>query len=199
MSSGEEKAWSLLRSLDPKDVCRNAMVGFNELSNVYMMKSFGMELSIDTRNHSIYTDAAAGDLLLKRLGYFSILSILWYLTSAKNIPLSGRLVKPVNLKGGQIFFRGTHVLPLDNLAMRYAHDADGFLQKGRSLGGRSLNYGDAAVELCPFPRIPVVVILWIEDEEFPPRADLLFDSSCEVHLALDILWSTAMKSLLIMM
>ena len=199
MSSGEEKAWNILRELDPADVCRNAMVGFDNLSGLYLIKSFGMDLSIDPKTNSIHTDAPEGDLLLKKLGYFSVLSILWYMTSARDIPLSNRLVQPANLKGGHIFFRGTHVLPLDKLALRYTHDAEAFLKRGAALGGRQLNYGDASVQLFPFPRIPVVIILWRGDEEFPPRADLLFDSTCELHLALDILWSTAMKSLLIML
>ena len=199
MSSGEEKAWSILRDLDPAEVCRNARAGFDDATGLYLLKSFGMDISIDPKKKEIYTDAPEGDLLLKRLGYFSVLSVLWYMTSAKNIPLSGRLVQPVNLKGGHIFFRGTHVLPLDKLASRYGKDAAGFLKRGRDLGGKQLSYGDASVELCPFPRIPVALILWQEDEEFPSRADILFDSTCELHLALDILWSTAMKSLLIML
>jgi hypothetical protein len=61
-----------------------------------------------------------------------------------------------------------------------------------------LNYGDASLKLYPFPRLPVVIILWEEDDEFSPRVDILFDSTCEFHLALDILWSAAMESLLIM-
>ena len=199
MSSGEEKAWNILRELNPADVCRNAMVAFDNLSGLYLMKSFGMDLSIDPKTNNIFTEAPEGDLLLKKLGYFSVLSILWYMTTARDIPLSKRLVQPVNLKGGHIFFRGTHVLPLDKLASRYTHDTEAFLKRGVALGGRQLDYGDASVELFPFPRIPVVLILWRGDEEFSPRADLLFDSSCELHLALDILWSTAMKSLLIMM
>ena len=79
----------------------------------------------------------------------------------------------------------------------------GMIPEGFSGGGETwgmpVKYGDAAVQLFPFPRIPVVIILWREDEEFQARTDLLFDSSCEFHLALDILWSTAMESLLIMM
>ena len=116
-----------------------------------------------------------------------------------DIPLTGRLVQPVNVKGGDIFFRGTHVLPLDKLALKYGNDKTGFLKRGTDLGGMQMNYGDASVKLFPFPRLPVVIILWQEDDEFPSRADILFDSTCEFHLALDILWSTAMESLLIMM
>ncbi|MDH4233435.1 MAG: DUF3786 domain-containing protein [Nitrospirota bacterium] len=199
MSSGEDKAWKILRGLHPEDVCKNAAVEYDHATGMYLLKSFGMDIYVDKHNERIYSDAPDADLLLGRLGYFSILSILFYLTSAKDIPLSGKLLQPVNLKGGHIFFRGTHVLPLEKLASKYGNDADGFLKRGRELGGKELNYGDAAVQLFPFPRIPVVIILWREDEEFPPRMDILFDSTCEFHLALDILWSIAMKSLLIMM
>ena len=162
------------------------------------MKSFGMDISVDPGGKRIYSDAPEAGLLLDRLGYFSRLSILFYLTSAKNIPLSGRLVQPVNLKGGQVFFRGTHVLPLDKLALKYGSDAKSFIKRGTDLGGSQMDYGDASLQLFPFPRIPVVIILWLEDEEFPARTDLLFDSTCELHMALDILWSTAMKSLLML-
>jgi len=199
MSSGEEKAWEILRGLDPPGVCRNAQIAFDNASGLYLLRSFGMDISIDPHNKRIQCDADEGPLLLDKLGYFSRLSILWYLTGAKEIPLSGRLVQPENLKGGQIFFRGTHILPLDKLASRYGKDTEGFIKRAERLGGRRLAHGDTSIELFPFPRMPVALILWGEDEEFPARADLLFDSTCQLHLALDVLWSTAMKSILIMM
>jgi len=199
MSSGEEKAWNILRDLKPECVCRNAMVSFDDASGIYLLRSFGMDLSVDPENKNIYSEAPYSDLLLNRLGYFSRLSIPIYLTSAMDIPLTGRLVQPGNVKGGNIFFRGTHVLPLDKLALKYGNDKAGFVKRGTDLGGMQMNYGDASVKLFPFPRLPVVIILWEEDDEFPPRTDILFDSTCEFHLALDILWSTAMESLLIMM
>ncbi|MBI3593004.1 MAG: DUF3786 domain-containing protein, partial [Nitrospirae bacterium] len=46
---------------------------------------------------------------------------------------------------------------------------------------------------------PVALILWAADEEFPSRVDLLFDSTCELQLPLDIIWSIAMMSLLLML
>ncbi len=49
------------------------------------------------------------------------------------------------------------------------------------------------------PKIPVTLILWLQDEEFPARADLLFDSSCELHVPIDIIWSIAMMSTLVML
>jgi hypothetical protein len=57
----------------------------------------------------------------------------------------------------------------------------------------------SSLKLLPMPRIPVAIILWLEDEEFPPRAVLLLDSTCELQLPLDIIWSIAMMSVLVTM
>ncbi len=103
------------------------------------------------------------------------------------------------MKGGEMFFRGSHVLPLGGIAERYTNDPGGFTAKGKDLQAEILTYGDASLRLFPLPRVPVVLILWTGDEEFPPRADLLFDSTCEFHIPLDIIWSVAMMSILIMM
>jgi hypothetical protein len=59
--------------------------------------------------------------------------------------------------------------------------------------------GDASIKLFPLPRIPVVLTLWLEDEEFPAGADLFFDSTCDLQLPTDIIWSIAMMSILIML
>ena len=133
MSSGEEKTWNNLRDLKTPDVCKNAMVSFDDLSGIYLLKSFGMDLSVAPENKSIYSEAPYADLLLNRLGYFSRLSTPFYLTSAMDIPLTGRLVHPGNVKGGDIFFRGTHVLPLDKLALKYGNDKAGFLKGEQTL------------------------------------------------------------------
>jgi hypothetical protein len=199
MSPGEEKAWSILLELEPEEVCRNAKAVFDEKSRLYRLESFGMNLSISPAERSIGSSSQGSDLLLQRLGYFANLSTVWYMVGARDIPFSGNLVNPLNLRGGQLFFRGTHVLPLDKISLRYSGNLEGFLKRGKELGAQQAAYGDASLVLFPFPRVPVYVIIWKEDEEFPARSDLLFDSSCEHHLALDMLWSTAMMSLLILL
>ena len=60
-----------------------------------------------------------------------------------------------------------------------------------------VRYGDAAIVLFPLPKVPTTMILWVEDDEFPARADLLFDATCTAHLPLDVLWSVAMMSVLL--
>ena len=62
-------------------------------------------------------------------------------------------------------------------------------------GGSQLDYGDMSLELLPFPRAPVVLIVWTGDEEFPSNASLLLDRRCTAHLPIDVLWSTAMTAI----
>jgi hypothetical protein len=199
MSSGIPKGWEMLIEREPPSICKKALAGFDETAGLYILKSFGMDILISLRHKTISGTAPESTILLQRLGYFSQPAILWYLMSAKDIPLAGQLIKPVNLKGGQLFFRGTHELPLNKIAERYCHDTSEFLARGKRLGAEVLQYGDASVRLFPLPRVPVIILLWEADDEFPARADLLFDASCEHHLPLDMIWSTAMMSLLLML
>jgi hypothetical protein len=199
LSSGEEKAWEILRGLDPFDVCRNASVSFDEKDKSYILRSFCIDFSVIPEEKIIKSSTCQGETIIKKYGYFFIHSCLWYLINAKDIPLTERLIKPVNIKGGEMFFRGSHVLPLDNMAKKYGDDKEAFIKRGEELCAEVLEYGDASLKLLPMPRIPVTLILWLEDEEFPPRADLLLDSSCELQLPLDILWSIAMLSMLVML
>lgn len=199
MSTGEEKIWEALAGLDPKEVCRRTDVTFDPSSGHYLLKSFGRDFSVSSLEKKIANQAADGEVFLKRLGYFFRLSVMGYLAVAKNVALTGRLLNPVNMKSGQLFFRGSHVLPLEKIAEKYGRDREGFLKRGDELRGERLGHGDASMKLSPLPRVPVVLILWMEDDEFPARADLLFDSSCEVQMPIDVIWSVAMLSSLAML
>lgn len=197
-TSGIEKAWQELAELDPRDVEKRALVEW--AGSAYLLKCLGMDFSIRTGERKMEGRSPEAEAVIKRYGYFFSHSALWYLVLAKDIALTGRHVKPEGLKGGDVFFRGTHVLPLGGLAGKYGSDREGFISRAASLGGKPLeNFGDAAAELHPLPKLPVTLMLWLGDEEFPPRADLLLDSSCELQLPLDIIWSASMLSVLSML
>ena len=195
--SGEEKAWEMILDIDPVDVCRRANVTYNRDTASYLLKSFGFEFSISPRGREIKNLSEKGKILATRLAYFFNHSVLSYLLNAKEIPLSGRLIKPENIRGGEFFFQGSHMLPLDKVAEKYGNGKEGFITRGQELSGRLLGYGDASFELLPLPRVPVTLILWLTDEEFPARLDILFDSTCEIQVPIDIIWSIGMMSILL--
>lgn len=197
---GEAKAWELLAALDPEEVCRNAAVSYDNERAVYTVRSFGMEVEVSPADKTITTSSPHRDLVLGKLKDYARLSVLWYLVNAKDIPLTERLIKPVDIKGGQRFSAGTHLLPLDRIAEKYGTDKEGFLRRGREFGAERLAYGDVSLRLFPVPRVPVTLILWLEDEEYPPRVDLLLDSTCNHQIASsDIIWAMALTSTLVML
>ncbi|HTG02329.1 MAG TPA: DUF3786 domain-containing protein [Nitrospirota bacterium] len=196
---GENKAWDTLSMLDPGVVSRDALVEYNAASHAYLVRSFGMTFEITPASRSISSSDGGCDILLGGLGLYFRPSALWYLISAKNIAATSRFVKPSEIRGGDIFSRGAHVLPLDSVAEKFGKDRDAFVDTGLRRGGaKALLGGDASVLLYPFPRIPVLLSLWLQDDEFPARADIFFDSTCIFHLPTDVLWSTAMLTVALM-
>ncbi|MBF0345478.1 MAG: DUF3786 domain-containing protein [Nitrospirae bacterium] len=200
--AGEHKRWDKLVTLTPSDVCQRAVVDYYEVKEAYILNSLGRQYQFTPKDRQIVPYGAErieADLLLSRFGDFFRLSSLWYLTGTKDIPLTQRLVPPEDLKEGQMFFKASHALPLNKLAAKFGADKEGFIQKGTALGGETMTFGDASIKLFPYPRIPIVLILWLVDDEFPARVSLLFDSSCEFHLPLDMNWTAAMMCVLMML
>ncbi len=196
---GEAKAWELLAARDPRDVCARAKADFSPTQGSYTIGVLGCPVVVTPAARTMSGSCAESDVILTKSAYFSRLSILLYLIGAQNIPPAGRLVRPSDLKARQIYLQGSHVLPLDQVAARFARDVDGFLRQAARFGGEPRVYGDAGAELRPLPRLPVTLVLWREDDEFPANCDLLFDATCEEHVPADILWSIAMLCVKVML
>ena len=199
MTGAEELAWEKILSLEQDDVCRRAIATCDAAGGSFHLACFAADITVTPSARKISSRSLTGQFLLHDLKFYSRIAVLYYLIGAKDIPLAGELVKPASLDGGLIFESGTHVLPTGNLAARFGSDSSAFVRRGLELGGERYDHADAAVRLHPFPRMPVYLFLWHEDEEFPARADILFDASCKQHLPTDILWSTAVISLLMML
>lgn len=198
-ADGEDHAWQKIAISVPAEVCRRTGASFDEDSGTYVLNVFNASVAIHPGHREIRGTGGQSDLLLGKLPHYSRLSILWYLVQAQDIPSSGNLIHPRELNGGLIFIQGSHMLPLDKLALRYHGDMRGFLNTGETLGGERREFGDASIMLYPFPRIPVLLVLWGKEEEFPARAQLLLDATCSQHLPTDIIWSTAIMSIMVML
>lgn len=198
-AGNELKAWEQLATLRTGDVIRTARVAFDAASDCYTLRSFGKDFAISLKERTITSLVPQGTLPLEQQSDFFQYSILWYLVNAKEIDATGRLVNLQNIRGGDIFSKGSHVLPLEKVAHRYGNDKAGFLARGIALGAEVLTIADASLRLYPLPRLPVTLTLWLADDEFPARADLLLDSTGELQAPTDIIWSMATMSVLIML
>ena len=181
---GEEKAWEKLSGLRPQEVCAGAKAAYDASSGTYAITAFGVDFVVSPAERTISSDNPHAALFLDRYKDFFRLALLWHMTSAKDIPATGRLIRPLDVKGGQRFFTGTHVLPLDRIHEKYGRNKMGFIERGVKFGAEVADFGDAAIRLYPLPRVPVTMILWLEDEEFPARATLFFDSTVDFQISL---------------
>ena len=199
MAEVAEKAqspvWDALCAAPPDDVCARAAVTYDPALPGYRCLMLGQPILVDVARRKIESETPLGRLMLERHECFSQLSVLHYLAYARGVPSAGRFVTPAELISGQIYLRGSHILPTDQVAAKFGTAPDRFRDRGRQFGGERLDYGDAAVRLLPLPRLAVAIVLWVGDDEFPARANFLLDAACERQVAPDVVWAVAMLTL----
>lgn len=122
--------------------------------------------------------------------YFSLFTVHYLLTATER-DLKGEWVSEKDIPGGAAFFRGPHEIPTHLIVRGFGNNLDAFRQRCTGLGGTPLDMGDAAFTFDITPRIPVAVLYWIGDDEFPAEAKILYDRSIQHHLALDIIYALA--------
>ena len=178
-----------LAALDPADVCRRSTAEWDDATSTYRLKVLCRTAVVDAAGRSVTwaEGSNAGASLTLELA----LAALFFLIKAEVCEPSGEWVSEKQLEGGLYLFQGTHQLPLQLISTRFGDDREGFLASGAALGGRPVEGGDAAIELPALPRVPVLVQLWRGDDEFPAEAKMLFDSTIDRHLPLDVIYGLA--------
>lgn len=171
-----DRARAKLSQLDPEEIAKNKKVTWQPEKGL---------LSLPSLNEVYYVTFPAGGVSTP-LGEpvdprFQVL-ILHYLLGPGS-GLRGQWISFKELPGGLIYqqpFYGRAVLPL---IRTFGPRPANLLQAGVALGGRQVNQGDAAIEINSFPLLPVRLIIWAGDEEFPPSGTILFDASAPEMLA----------------
>ena len=177
--AGRERYWAELRAMDPQEVCQRAQI--DHQNGCYRVRFLNETGIIDPEAEKVF---AEGDS--EKEADYSLLALL-YLLRVQDIPLEKKWISEKGLRGGVLFFQGPHALPTEGLADRFGGDALGFLKAAAKIGGRSVNFGDAAAEFTVLPRIPLVCVLWLQDDEFPAQINYLFDASTSDQLPLDVI------------
>ncbi|TYO97750.1 DUF3786 domain-containing protein [Desulfallas thermosapovorans] len=114
--------------------------------------------------------------------------ILQYLTQCNGLPPRGTWISFLELPQGihhYVPFLKDACQPISNIL---SDDPNLFMQRAASLGGRPIKMGDAAALIPAFPKLPLAVAIWQGDDEFPAKANILFDSIAPHHLTTAALW-----------
>jgi hypothetical protein len=181
-----EDLWNTLREMSVADVEKRSLSEYNPETQSYRLKILDRDYEISPTNKSVWpVDPQTSTLP----DFFQQLAAVNYLIGAKAIPLTGMWVTETQFPSGPLFFRGLHKMPAYELEEAFGHNKDGFITRALSFGGKSVDGGDYAFEFFFFPRLPVKLILWLADVEFPARMTFLFDQSANQHFQLDGLWA----------
>jgi len=117
------------------------------------------------------------------IGTFSLkLLTVLYLANTDGAPPSGEWLAYRDLPGGRFYEPVVKRSIEEPLASRFGADQEGFLRACDALSGRVEGFGDVSCSFALFPHVRVAVIVWLGDEEFPARAQLLFDANSTHHL-----------------
>ncbi len=111
--------------------------------------------------------------------------ILHYLIHASGSPLGTGLVPYEDVPGCRSYLPVFERRVVKPLIAAFGFSRDAFIEAGRALGGRQEEYGNASVTLAAFPRLPITLILWEGDEDFPPSVKVLFDKSIHTYVPLE--------------
>lgn len=111
--------------------------------------------------------------------------LLDYLRRADGTTPSKEWLAFRELPEGQFYYRAFQGYSGDSLVRAFGNDLEGFERAAVALGGEPLTLGDAAFAFRVLPRIWLAVVYWRGDEEFAPRATVLFDAAASHYLPTD--------------
>lgn len=183
----EKVHYQELAQQDPQEVCRRAGCRYDKARQCYTLPVWGEEFAVYPQACRLEQTSANKQPMHE---YFPLFA-LHYLLTAKEKAISREWVSEKDIPGGEGFFRGPHTIPTHQVADRYNQDPGGFAEYCRLLQGTPLDLADTAFSFIITPRIPVAVLCWHGDEDFPPESKLLYDRSIGDHLALDIIFALA--------
>jgi len=109
--------------------------------------------------------------------------VLHYLTLAKGVPISNKLIAFKELPEGASYFPTFSKRSIEPLIAHFGQQPHRLIAAAERLGGHAVDYGDVAVTINGFSRVPVTIVLWQGDEEFPPRGNILFDATISDYLS----------------
>ena len=109
--------------------------------------------------------------------------ILHYLIQAKGTPISNKTIAYKELPEGTSYFPTFSKRAIQPLVTHFGKEPHRLLDVAGILDGKKADYGDVAVTINAFSQVPITLVLWQGDEEFPPESNIIFDSTISDYLS----------------
>jgi hypothetical protein len=110
------------------------------------------------------------------------LLILHYFLRAKGSLLSQKQITYKELAGGGSYYPTFYKRAVKPVVGCFGNRPEALIRAAGRMGGRQVEYGDTAVTIDAFNRVPLTWVLWTGDAELPAEGSILFDSTIADYL-----------------
>lgn len=110
---------------------------------------------------------------------------LYYFQTADGTRLADRWISYRELPNGMFYVHAFQGYSGTRLVKAFENDLARFREAASKAGGETLSHGDAGFMFRALPKVPLAVVYWAGDDEFPPNANVLFDGSAGHYLSTD--------------
>ena len=141
----------------------------------------------------------------KDLSVFDQTMVLYYFNTCDGTPMAASWIAFSELPDGRFYNQAFQGYTGRELAKAFGNDLEAFEGAASNAGGEKrfpmagAPIGDAAFAYHALPRVPLLVVYWLGDDDFPPNSQILFDAAVSHHIPTDacaILGSTLTRRLL---
>ena len=134
-----------------------------------------------------YPDLVAYDAITaQELSISTQALLLYHLVTSDGAPLQDRWVSFAELPGGRFYNQTFQGYSGNELVRAFGNDLEAFRRACIQINGITEPTGDAAYRFEVLPRLPVLLVYWQGDEDFPPSIKVLFDASACHHVPVDV-------------
>jgi hypothetical protein len=116
---------------------------------------------------------------------FDMTMLAYYFERSDGAPMSGEWIAFNQIPGGLFYAQAFQGYSGDELTKAFGNDSEAFMEANERLGGRREFFGNLAYSYQVLPRVPIMVVCWLGDEDFPASYRILFDSNAHHHLVTD--------------
>jgi hypothetical protein len=112
--------------------------------------------------------------------------LLYYFANSDGIPLFEKWVSFGDLPDGRMYERAFQGYSGDKLSRLLGNQIEDVQAASLAAGGEPVEGGDAGFQFSALPRVPLRLIYWLGEDEFPPVCKILYDISAPSHLPIDV-------------
>ncbi len=108
--------------------------------------------------------------------------LLHYFVTAKGTPATHELITFRELPEGKVYYPTFYQRTIQSFLNYFSRQPQLLLEAGKRIGARQADYGDFAVTVDVFSRVPITFILWRGDAELATQGNIVFDANISDYL-----------------